>query len=195
MARGFVVEGEGVDIVWVGRCADADDAGTGGGAGSEADPVERRGDAVGTGGDLVWLRRREAVGGVERVGEEGMLDVGGGEFEVLLLVFETEDDAALGFVFGHVGEETLDGRVDVATVGKDLVEGRAGEGRAELFFRHLAEGAVVAVKEPVEAGVEGLVAGDELGEDEGLEEPRGVREMPLDGRSFGAGLDHHVFRG
>ena len=139
--------------------------------------------------------RRGTVGGVKRVGEEGVLDVGGGELEVLLLVLEAEDDAALGFVFGHVGEEALDGRVDVAAVGEDLVEGRTGERGAEFLFRHLAEGAVVGIEEPAEVGVEGLVAGDELGEDEGLEEPRGVREMPLDGRSFGAGLDHHVFRG
>ena len=81
------------------------------------------------------------VGGVERVGEEGVLDVGGGELEVLLLVLEAEGDAAEGFVFGRVGEEALDGGVDVAAVGEDLVERRAGEGGAELLFGHLAEGA------------------------------------------------------
>jgi hypothetical protein len=130
---------------------------------------------------------------VEGVGEEGVLDVGGGELQVLLLVLEAEDDAALGFVFGHVGEEALDGGVDVAAIAEDLVEGRAGERGAELLFGHLAEGAVVGVEEPMEVRVEGLVVGDEFGEDEGLEEPGGVGEMPLDGRGFGAGLDHHVF--
>ena len=44
---------------------------------------------------------RARVGGVERVGEEGVLDVGGDEFEVLLLVLEAESDAAEGFVFGR----------------------------------------------------------------------------------------------
>ena len=58
---------------------------------------------------------------MERVGEEGVLDVGGGELEVLLLVLQAQDDAALGFVFGHVGEQALDGRVDVAAVGENLV--------------------------------------------------------------------------
>lgn len=110
-------------------------------------------------------------------------------------MFQAEDDAALGFVLGVGGEEALDGGVDVAAVGEDLVEGWAGEGGAEFLFGHLAEGAVVGVEEPVEVGVEGLVAGDELGEDEGFEEPGGVGEMPLDGRGFGAGLDHHVFGG
>ena len=37
------------------------------------------------------------VGGVEGVGEESVLDVGGDEFLVLLLVVEAEDDAAGGF--------------------------------------------------------------------------------------------------
>ena len=41
------------------------------------------------------------VGGVEGVGEEGVLDVGGDELEVLLLVLEAEGDAAGGFVFGN----------------------------------------------------------------------------------------------
>ena len=45
------------------------------------------------------------VGGVEGVGEEGVLDVGGDEFEVLLLVFEAEGDAADGFVFEGDGCE------------------------------------------------------------------------------------------
>ena len=139
--------------------------------------------------------RRGTVGGVKRVGEEGVLDVGGGELEVLLLVLEAEDDAALGFVFRMTTEEALDGRVDVAAVGEDLVEGRAGEGGAELLLGHLAESAVVGIEEPAEVGIEGLVAGNEFGEDEGFEKPRGVGEMPLDGRGFGAGLDHHVFGG
>ena len=116
-----------------------------------------------------------------------------GELKVLLLVFEAEDDATLGFVFGHVGEKALDGGVDVSAVGQDLVEGRAGEGSSQLLFRHLAEGTVVGVEEPAEVGVEGLVVRDELGEYKGLEEPGGVGEMPLDGGSFCAGLDHHVF--
>ena len=109
MAGGLVIEGEGVEVVGVGGEADTDDAGMLGGAGDVVDPVEGRCDGLGPGG------RRGAVGGVEGVGEEGVLDVGGGELEVLLLMFETEDDAALGFVLGMTTEEAPDGGVDEST--------------------------------------------------------------------------------
>ncbi len=174
VARGLVVEGEGVDFVGIGRGADADDAGAGGGARGEADPVERWSNGVRGGGKLILWGWSEAVGGVKRVCEEGVLYVGGGQLEVLLLVLEAEDDAALGFVFGRTTEEALDSGVDVAAVGEDLVEGRTREGGAQLLFRHLAEGPVVGVEEPAEFGIEGMIAGNKLGEDEGLEEPGGV---------------------
>ncbi len=132
---------------------------------------------------------------MQRVGEEGVLDVGGDELLVLLLVLEAEGDAAGGFVFEWVLEEAVHGGVDVGAVGEDGVERRAGEGGAELLLGHVAEGVVVAVEEPVEVGVEGLVGGDELAEDEGLEEPAGVGEVPFDGAGLGTGLDHHVFGG
>ena len=90
-------------------------------------------------------------------------------------------------------EEAVDGGVDVGAVGEDVVERRAGEGGAEFLLGHVAEGVVVAVEEPVEVGVEGLVGGDELAEDEGLEEPAGVGEVPFDGAGLGTGLDHEVF--
>ena len=70
------------------------------------------------------------VGGVERVGEEGVLDVGGDELLVLLLVLEAEGDAAGGF--GVDGDRLLeqagDGGVDVGAVGEDV--GRAAGGRS-----------------------------------------------------------------
>ncbi len=134
---------------------------------------------------------------MEGVGEEGVLDVGGDELLVLLLVLEAEGDAAEGLGVGRGGalEEAGDGGVDVGAVGEDGVERRAGEGGAELLLGHVAEGVVVAVEEPAEVGVEGLVAGEEVGEDEGLEEPAGVGEVPLGGAGLGAGLDHEVFGG
>ncbi len=45
------------------------------------------------GGKLILWGWSEAVGGVKRIGEEGVLDVGGSQLEVLLLVLEAEDDA------------------------------------------------------------------------------------------------------
>ena len=83
----------------------------------------------------------------------------------------------------------------MGAVGEDGVEGRAGEGGAELLLGHVAEGVVVAVEEPAEVGMEGLVGGDELAEDEGLEEPAGVGEVPFDWAGLGTGLDHDVFGG
>src|ERR1039458_751448 len=72
--------------------------------GGEGDPVEGWGDGV-------WIRKTgcrggggRKGGGVEGVGEESVLDIGGDEFLVLLLVVEAEDDAAGGFgVGGGVG--------------------------------------------------------------------------------------------
>ena len=40
--------------------------------------------------------------------------------------------------------------------------------------------------------MEGLIASDELAEDEGLEEPGGVGEVPFDWARLGTGLDHEV---
>ena len=45
----------------------------------------------------------------------------------------------------------------------------------------------------MEVGVEVLVAGEEVAQDEGLKEPGGVGEVPLGGAGLGAGLDHEVF--
>ena len=133
---------------------------------------------------------------MERVGEESVFDVGGDELLVLLLVMEAEGDAAETLFWGvRRFEKTTDGGVDVEAVGEDVVEWRAREGGAELFFRHLAEGVVVAVEEPVEVGVEGFVAGEEVAEDEGLEEPACVGEVPLCGAGVWARLDHEVFGG
>ncbi len=129
---------------------------------------------------------------MEGVGEEGVLDVGGDELLVLLLVLEAEDDAAGGLVLYGLLQEAGHGCVDVGAVGEDGVEGRAGEGGPELLLGHVAERVVVAVEEPAELGMEGLVGGDELAEDEGLEEPAGVGEVPFDGAGLGTGLDHEV---
>ena len=91
VAWSLVVEAEFVRRVGVGIGREADL----GEAGVEGDPVEGRGDVVGVG-----CGRGFAVGRVERVGEEGVLDVGGDELLVLLLVLEAEGDAAGGFGVG-----------------------------------------------------------------------------------------------
>ena len=184
VTRRLVVEDEGGGRGWVRGDADLDEAGV------EVDPFDGRSD-----GFVLPLGGGFEVGGVERVGEEGVLDVGGDELLMLLLVLEAEGDAAGGFVFEGMLEEAGHRGIDVGAVGEDGVEGRTGEGGAELLLGHVAEGVVVAVEEPVEVGVEGFVGGDELAENEGLEEPAGVGEVPLDGTGLGTGLHHEVFRG
>jgi hypothetical protein len=135
---------------------------------------------------------------VERVGEEGVLDVGGDQFLVLLLVFQAEDDAADGFgvgrVFGLSAKQLDDGGVDVGAVGEDVGDGRAGEAGAKRFGGHVAQGVVVGVEEPVEVGMEVLVSGEEVAQDKGLKEPRGVGEVPLGGAGLRRGLDHQILR-
>ncbi len=157
--------------------------------GAKSDPVERRGDRL-----VFLLSGSVDVRRVERIGEERVLDVGGDELLVLLLVLEAERDATGGFVFERVLQQHDHGGVDVSAVGEDGVERRAREGGAKLLLRHVAERVVVAVEEPAEVGMEGLVAGDELAEDEGLEEPAGVGEMPLDRARLRTRLHHHVLR-
>ena len=76
----------------------------------------------------------------------------------------------------------------MGAVGEDVGERRAGEAGAEGFGGHVAEGVVVGVEEPVEVGVEVTVGGEEFAEDEGLEEPGGVGEMPLGGAGLRTGL-------
>ena len=90
VAGGFVVEGEGIEIGGVRGDADVDEAG------GEVDPAKGGGD--GGAGLPASVKKR----GMERIGVEGVLDVGRGEFEVLLLVLEAEDDAADGFVGDRV---------------------------------------------------------------------------------------------
>ncbi len=126
-----------------------------------------------------------------------MLDVGGNEFEMLLLVLEAERDSADGFVRDRLAriltQERADRCIDVSAIGEDLVEGGTGEGGAKLLLRHVTEGVVVAVEEPLKVRMEGLVVGEKVAKDEGLEEPRGVSEVPFDGARLRTGLHHHVF--
>ena len=95
MTRGLVVEGEGFGCVRGGRKADL------GEAGGEGDPVEGWGDGVGIRETGRGGGGGREVGGMEGVGEEGVLDVGGDELLVLLLVVEAEGDAADGFGIGR----------------------------------------------------------------------------------------------
>jgi hypothetical protein len=137
-----------------------------------------------------WGTRSDLlVRGVEGVGEQGVLDVVGGELEVLLLVFQAECKTGedVKFVLCQIAFEKFgDGLIDVGAVGEDIGERRAGEAGAEVLGGHLAKRVVVGVEEPVKVGVEGFVPGGIGSEKEGLEEPAGVSEVPLERAGVGA---------
>ena len=85
-------------------------------------------------------------------------------------------------------EQRLHARVDLPAPGMHLGQGRARQ-QAPLRARMLRPHAlVVAVEEHAERGIEGLEAGLEALEQEGLEEPGGMRQVPF-GR---AGLGHRL---
>ena len=92
-------------------------------------------------------------------------------------------------------QQANDGGIDMLPVGDDVGEGWPGEAGAQLLLGHVAKGLVVAVEEPAEVRVEGLVGGHKLTENKGFKEPGGVGEVPLHRGRFGAGLHHQVLGG
>ena len=172
MTRSLVVEGERGDrLEGVGGVELEADFGE---AAGEVDPFE-----WGSYGVELLLRRRAEVRGMQRIREEGVLNISGDELLMLLLVLEAEGDTAGGFVFEWVLHQGCHCSVDVSAIGEDRVEWRTRERGSEFFLRHLAERVVVAVEEPMKVRMIRLVTSGELAENEGLEEPAGVGEMPL----------------
>ncbi len=123
---------------------------------------------------------------MKRIGKEGVLDVGGDELLMLLLVVEADVNGGAGLEREGVGgEQAGDGIVNVGAVFEDELEGGAGEAGAEGFFGLIADEVVVGVEEPEEVRIQRLVVGVVGAEDEGLEEPGGVGEVPFDGAGVG----------
>jgi hypothetical protein len=135
------------------------------------------------------------IGRLERIGVESVLDVGEKQLLVLFLVIEAEKDATQRFSGRIACEKAFDALVNMMTIRENFAGAGAREGGSEVLIGKLGEGLVVAVEEPGEVGIEELVVREKFTEDEGLEEPSGMGEMPLGGRGFGAGLYHHVLGG
>src|SRR5262247_3362463 len=94
---------------------------------------------------------------------------------------------------GVLSRPSLDRVLDVAAVVEDAIERRSRE-HAALGARVLvADALVVGIEEDAEGRVEGRVAGYAL-EHERLEEPRGVREVPLHRAGVGHRLEGAVLR-
>src|SRR5258708_6231587 len=129
-----------------------------------------------------------------RISEERVLDVGGGQLLVLLLVLEAEHNAARGFILQRMLHSRNHGGVHMVPVSKNRVERRPRERRAKFLLRHIAERVVIAVEEPAEFGMEGLITGGELAQDKGLKKPGGVGKMPLHRAGLRTRLHHHVLR-
>src|SRR4051812_5730685 len=117
-----------------------------------------------------------------------MLDVGEHQLLVLLLVMEAElDDVTRLVELGHA-------RIDVRAVLHHFLDGGTGQKAARGAIPARADGVVVRVEEERVARIEGLVA-VARGEHEGLEEPGGVREMPLERAAVRHRLRHEILDG
>src|ERR1700729_3500119 len=131
-----------------------------------------------------------AVRGTKRVGPERVFDVVGQQLLMLLLVMKAKHDAASYFVWRIGSQQALNSVLNVAAVLEDGVDWGAGEGGSQLFFGLVRDGVVVAVEEPAKVGVEFAIAVEELAQQEGLEEPGGVGEVPFGWARLGTGLHH-----
>ena len=111
---------------------------------------------------------------MQRIGEERVLDVGGDQLLVLLLVLEAERNAPRSFILQRMLHPRNHRGVHMLPVGKYGVERRPRERRAELLLRHIAERVVIAVEEPTKVRMERLVSCSELTQDKCFKEPAGV---------------------
>ncbi len=179
MARALVVEGEAVAGV-----ADLVNAtGEGDERSARRRCIQRR---VPGGGGL-----RGAIGRPQGVAREDAENVGQKQFLVLLLMGDAKNDqrgdARPRGVIG-AGHQLIHRGVDVGAIGGDLADGGARQQAPVRSRMTRAQGLVIGIEQEAVAGIEKPVAVKIRLEQEGLEEPGGVRQMPL-GR---AGVRHRL---
>ena len=177
MARPLAVEREAVA-----GCADLDDA-----LAATSMPAIERLDRDGMAARAAKL----AIGRLERVLGEGREDVGQQQLLVLLLVIDAELDQ-FERRRRQLGQSALERLVDVRALVADLVQRRAAEHSALGPRMPLALALVIAVEQVGEALVERPVAGHMIAQNEGLEEPGRVGEVPFGRRGVGERLDRRV---
>ena len=124
-----------------------------------------------------------------------MFQVGEHQLLVLLLMVQPELDELLHLRGERPGQERLHGIVHSGPVGPDLLHGGAGEISTAGPTVPLSGLYVVGVEQEGVALVVQAIAGEVGNEDEGLEEPGRVREVPLRRAHVGHGLDHLILRG
>src|ERR1700742_2732179 len=76
---------------------------------------------------------------------------------------------------------------------EDDLERWPRERRAELLLRLGGDVVVIAVEQPKEVRMEGPIAGQIFAQNEGFEEPGGVRQVPFCWAGLRTALHHHVF--
>ncbi|MNT12529.1 hypothetical protein D3C72_1474600 [compost metagenome] len=172
MARPLVVEGEALAVV-----ADVHQPA------GQADEAAR---AIAAG-----LAPAFVVGRAQGGTAEQMEQVHQQQFLVLLLMGKAELHQGNRLV-GGIAQQHLHMLVHMAPVGQHPRQGRPGQQPPLRAWLAWPEGLVVGVEEIGEAGVEDGVAGQPLAQQEGLEEPGRVGQVPLGGAGIGHGLHHHV---
>ncbi|GAC1645787.1 MAG: hypothetical protein NVS9B15_03500 [Acidobacteriaceae bacterium] len=112
---------------------------------------------------------------------------------MLLFVMDAEGDERFDLRCGVVGEEIGNVAVHVGAVVHNLLLRRPGEKSSAGAIRVFANLFVVGVEDPDEVFIERLVYRQMRTQQECLEEPGGMCEMPFDRASVGHGLKHLVF--
>lgn len=132
---------------------------------------------------------------MKRVQTERVLQVGRDQFLVLLFVMRSQKDEA-GYLdrelFVDFAEESGHPGVNMGAVGVDFGDGWAAQQAPARAEYAVADGVVVGVEEKAEPVVEDPIAGGVRSEDESLEEPGGMGEVPFHGAGIGHGLQEIV---
>ena len=153
--------------------------------------------ARGRGGGSTRVRGTVQVDRAHGVRPQRVLDVGEDQLLVLLLVMQAQLRPVQGVrvSVGRPGQEDVHALVDRVAVGAYLLQARTGQGAPLGPRRPRADRFVVRVEEVGVARVHRPVPGDEARQHEGLEEPGGVREVPLGRARLRHGLDELVLDG
>ncbi len=146
--------------------------------------------------------RRRAPGGVvagsRRILRERVQDVGEQKLLMLLLVMQADLEDAdhlrkIGLSCG--GEQALDRRVDMGPERGHVVAIRARDQSALRASVARAGGDIIGVEEISEPLIEDAIAGQARTQQELLQEPGGMRAMPLGRTGIGHRLHHLVLGG
>jgi len=121
-----------------------------------------------------------------------MLDVGEHQLLMLLFVVQAECQEMVEPGAGRAIQQPVHLRIDVLAIGADLCHCRPGQEPALATQVHLADRVVIGIEEIVETFVELTIAGQVRDQQEILEEPAGMCQMPLGRADIGHRLRHEI---